>query len=104
MENEIKRLEREHKQFRKEDILKKLRKAKQQLDELLTHKAEGSLRYISRKYYEMGNKASRLLAFQNRKAQSNLIVAKIRNPETNLAETHPREISKRICKILRTAV
>ena len=46
----------------------------------------------------MGNKASRLLAFQLRKAQSNRIFAKIRNPETNLAETHPREISNAFAK------
>lgn len=98
LENEIKSLEREHKQSRKEDILKKLKETKQQLDEVLTHKAEGSLRYISRKYYEMGNKSSRLLAFQLRKAQSNRIVAKIRNPETNLVETHPKEISNAFAK------
>lgn len=46
----------------------------------------------------MGNKASRLLAFQLWKAKSNHIVAKIRNPETNLAKTHPREISNAFAK------
>lgn len=93
LEAEIKKLTREHKQFGKKDILKKLKEVRQQLDEVLTYKAEGAMRYTNRKYYEMGNKASRLLAFQLRKAQSNRAIPKIRNPETNQVETEPTKIS-----------
>ena len=59
----------------------------------MTFKAEGALRYTNRKYYEMGNKASRLLAFQLRKAQSSRTVPKIRNQETSQIETDPTKIS-----------
>ncbi len=89
----LKKLTREHKQFGKKDTFKKLKEVRQQLDEVLTYKAEGALRYINRKYYEMGNKASRLLAFQLRKAQSSPAVPKIRNPETSQVETDPTKIS-----------
>lgn len=91
-------MEKEHKQQVKDDIFKKLKDAKQQLDEILTNKAEENLRYEDRKYYEMGNKASRLLAFQLRKTQSTHIVSKIRNPDTNCIETQPEEISNAFAK------
>ncbi len=42
----------------------------------------------------MGNKASRLLAFQLRTAQSGHAVPKIRHPESNFVETQPKEISE----------
>lgn len=56
LEIEIKRLDREYKQHRKEDTFKKLKEVKPQLDGELTYKAEGALRYINRKYCENGNK------------------------------------------------
>ena len=63
------------------------------LDDLLTRKAEGALRYRSQKYYEMGNRASRLLAFQLRKEQSNCIVPKIRHPKSLAEVSHPAEVA-----------
>lgn len=94
LETKIKQLERKHKLNRRGDMLNKLKGVRQQLDELLTYKAEGAFRYSSRNYYEMGNKASRLLAFQLRKAQFGCTVRKIKHPETNLVETQPKEVSE----------
>lgn len=54
-----------------------LKEVRQQLDEVLTYKAEGALRFTKRKYYEMRNKASKLLAFQLRKAQSSVQFQKL---------------------------
>ena len=90
LESDIKRLEHEHKVSGDKNILEQLHHA---LDELLTRKAEGALRHTNQRYYEMGNRASRLLAFQLRKEQSNRIVPKIRHP-TSLAEvSHPVEVA-----------
>lgn len=87
------RLDREHKTTRDDDTLKRLQYCKAALDELLTCKAEGALRSTSQRYYEMWNRASRLLACQLRKAQSNHIASKIRHP-TSLAEvSHPEEVT-----------
>ncbi len=52
------------------------------------------LRFTKRKYYEMGNKASRLLAFQLRKAQSNRVVPKIKHPDTNRITSQPKEVAE----------
>jgi len=91
IENEIRKLETEHKQTGKIKILECLRKERKKLDDLLTYKAEGALRFVSRKYYEMSNKASRLLAFQLRKAQASRVVPKIKHPDTSTMLTQPNE-------------
>lgn len=46
LEAEIKRLEREHKQYGKQEVLDKLKENRTKLDEILTYKAEGALRFI----------------------------------------------------------
>jgi len=92
IENEIRKLETEHKQTGKIKILECLRKERKKLDDLLTYKAEGALRFVSRKYYEMSNKASRLLAFQLRKAQASRVVPKIKHPDTSTMLTQPNDI------------
>lgn len=61
---------------------------------MLTYKAEGALRFLNRKYYEHGNKASRLLAFQLRKNQSNRIIGKIKCNHTSQILTQPNDITK----------
>lgn len=94
METEITRLEKEHKISRRRNTLELLKQERQKLDELLTYKAEGMLRFVKRKYYEMGNKASRLLAFQLRKAQSNRVVPKIKHPDTDKITSQPKEIAE----------
>lgn len=93
LEDTIKKLQNEHKQTQNKKVLIAMKEAKQKLDDLLTYKAEGALRFVNRKYYEMGNKASRLLAFQLKKAQSGRIVTKIKHPITNIFETQPKDIA-----------
>ncbi len=71
-----------------------MKQNRQKLDDLLTYKAEGALRYTSRKYYEFGNRASQLLAFQLRKAQSSRAVLKIKHPCTGITTSQPKEIAE----------
>jgi len=93
LENKIKELEKEHKRAADKSTFNKLKITRDKLDDLLTFKAEGSLRFINQKYYEMGNRASRLLAFQLRKAQTNRIVSKIKHPASNQIMVKPKEIA-----------
>lgn len=80
LENKIKLLETQHKTTRMSNINTELKEARKALDKLLSYKAEGALRFSKQRYYEMGNKASRLLAFQLRKAQANRTVSKVCHP------------------------
>ena len=102
LENMIKKLEREHKQLRNPEILRQLKAKRQQLDDMLTYKAEGALRFANREYYEWGNRASRLLAFQLRKAQSNRTINKIIEPNSNQNLTQPKEISEAFATYYKT--
>lgn len=91
-ENEIRKLEIEHKQTGKIKTVECLKQERTKLDDLLTYKVEGALRLVSRKYYEMSNKASRLLAFQLRKAQASRVVSKIKHPDTLIMLTQSNDI------------
>lgn len=92
LETEIKRLENEHKRSGKQEVFNKLKENRAKLDEILTYKAEGALRFIDRKYYESGNKASRLLSFQLQKAQASRAVPKIKQLHSNDVETSPKAV------------
>lgn len=94
LEKKIKQLETEHQQSRKKEALHELKETREKLDDLLTYETDGALRFINRKYYEMGNKASHLLAFQLRKEQSDRTVHKIKSPDSDKTLTQPTDIAE----------
>uniref|UniRef100_A0A3P8TVH1 Reverse transcriptase domain-containing protein n=1 Tax=Amphiprion percula TaxID=161767 RepID=A0A3P8TVH1_AMPPE len=94
LESCIQELEQEHKRTKNDNTLKSLYQRRKDLNELLSYKAEGALRFSNQKYYESGNRASRLLAFQLRKAQANRTVSKIMNPSSKKIVHHPKEIAE----------
>ncbi|KAJ0059923.1 hypothetical protein NL108_015598 [Boleophthalmus pectinirostris] len=94
LESEIKRLEQIHKITRDPTILTQLKIQRNNFDRLMTYKAEGAMRFTNQKYYEMGNRASRLLAFQLRKTQASRVVTKIKHPSTSEDVTHPEKIAE----------
>lgn len=83
----------EQKQTTDKKTLKWLLEAKQDPDVLLTYEVEGGLRFTGRTYDDLGNRASRLLAVQLRKAQSSQVVRKIRHPITNQLVLQQKEIA-----------
>ena len=93
LENKIKLLEIQHKNNRSSNTATELKEARKSLDKLLSHKAEGALRFSRQRYYEMGNRASRLLAFQLRKAQANRTVSKVVHPTVARIVSHPKEVA-----------
>lgn len=92
LENKIKVLERQHKGAGSSNVITELTEARKALDKLLSLKAEGALRFTKQRYYENGNRASRLLAFQLRKAQANRTVAKVVHPTNGKTVSHPKEV------------
>lgn len=66
-------MEEKIKEFRSPNVINTLNAARRELDSLLSDKVEGTLIIILiniEKYYEYGNRGSRLLAFRLRKLQS----------------------------------
>ena len=94
LEREIKKLETQYQQSKKQQVLVLLKEKRQKLDDLLIYKSEGVMRFINRKCYEFGKSVCHLLAFQLRKAQSNRVVHKIKCPNTNQVLTQPKDISE----------
>lgn len=94
LEKNIEELEREHKRTADSSTFGELRMAGDKLNDLLTVEAEGALRFTKQRYYEMGNRARRLLAFQLRKAQTNRIISKITHPTSKRILTQPKEIAE----------
>lgn len=92
IESKIRELELEHKRTRNNSVLQELKENRHRLDKLLTYKAEGALRFTNQRYYEMGNRASRLLAFQLRKAQTNRIILKVKHPISKQLVVKPTKI------------
>lgn len=93
LENKIKLLETQHKTTRTRIIATELKEARKALDKLLSYKAEGALRFSRQRYYEIGNRASRLLAFQLRKAQASRTISKICHPILSKTVSQRKEIA-----------
>lgn len=91
LEDEIKKLEHKHKQSATTSVTNDLNATRRQLNSLLSDKIEGCLRFTNQKYYEYGNRASKLLAFRLRKQQSSNVVHRIKS-QANMA-TKPNEIA-----------
>lgn len=70
-----------------------MKETRQKLDQLLTFKAEAALRSVNQNYYEKSNRASKLLAYQLRKKQSERIITKIRHHITKEMKIKPRDIA-----------
>lgn len=93
LEEKIKLLETQHKITRTSNIATELKEVRKALDKLLSYKVEGALRFSKQRYYEMGNRASRLLAFQLRKAQANRTVSKVCHPILRKTVSQPKDIA-----------
>lgn len=94
LENRIKQLEIDPKTTATHSTLLELKETRAALDKLLTYKAEGALRFSKQRYYEMGNRASRLLSFQLRKAQVDRHVPKVYHPKFKEIVSHPQKIAE----------
>lgn len=102
LENKIKQLEIQHRNIGSHRILSELKEARKSLDKLLSYKAEGALRFSKQKYYESGNRASRLLAFQLRKAQADRTVSKVTHPKLRKTVSHPKEVANAFASFYQT--
>lgn len=91
LEVKIRDLEQQHKRTPNLNLLNTLKQTRRDLNNHLSEKIEGNLRFTNQKYYEYGNRASRLLALRLKKQQSSNIVQKLKSGSLTL--TRPDEIS-----------
>ena len=93
-ENTIENLEKQHKQTSNPQLLNKIKDAPREYNSLIADKIKGNLRFINQRYYEHGNRASRLLAIRFRKQRSSNIVKKIKSSHSINPLTKPNEIAE----------
>lgn len=64
MQSQLKQLQREHKQNMDPEIVQEIKKIKQDIDEIYTQEIQKKLFFLKQKYWEVGGKASKLLAYK----------------------------------------
>lgn len=92
-EEDIKNLEKEYRENFNPSVLNRLVRAKYELNTIFSKKAEYSLFRIKQKWYESGEKASKLLANQLKAQQAARQISAIKNDTGNIV-TSQKEINK----------
>ncbi len=82
----------------KQEVLNKLKENRDKLDEILTYKAEGALRFIDRKYYEWGTRLAGYYHFNYGKHKLVEQFSKIKQPHSNNVETSPKAVANTFAK------
>uniref|UniRef100_A0A3B5QIH9 exodeoxyribonuclease III n=1 Tax=Xiphophorus maculatus TaxID=8083 RepID=A0A3B5QIH9_XIPMA len=91
LEDRIRELDLQHKKTRASRILNDLNTSCRELQDLLSEKIEGNLRFAKQQYYENGNRVSRLLAFRLKKQQSSNVVHKLKSGNKSILK--PKDIA-----------
>ena len=92
LEAEIKSLEKEHLKTSSEGIHRALLRKCNQYNVSNTYKTEKTLLRTRQRYYELGDKGKKLLAWQQKKLISTSVIQKIKKPD-NSTTCNPKEIN-----------
>lgn len=74
LENKIKKLERQHIHSCDNTILQKLKSKQLEYNMLNIHKTENTIKRMKHRYYEQGDKAGKILAWQIKKEETNMAI------------------------------
>ena len=81
-----------HKRTGDPSLLPQIKEARNSIDKLLNIEIEKKTRFLKQSYYEVGPKATRLLAKRLKKQQADRTIHKIRDITTNKITYEPKEI------------
>ena len=84
--------EQQHKNKRDPKLLEHIQQLRKQISDRLEQEVEKKTRFCKQAHYELGPKATKLLARRLRKQQVDSSIYKIRDPKTNQLKHHPEEI------------
>ena len=83
LEDNLRRLQKEHTKSLKEDTKAKILILKKEIDEINIQEIQKKLIFTKQRYYEAGGKSLKLLSYKLRKQQADRTIHRIRNPTTN---------------------
>ena len=91
---ELRELEREYQKTPELHIQNKIKLVKLKVNEHLTEEIERKILFTKQSYYEVGPRATKLLARRTRKQLEMSQIHKIRDPQTNNLTTEPKDIER----------
>lgn len=86
------KIEQQHKNMQDPSLLPRIKEIKDNIDGILTAEIEKKTRYLKQSYYEVGPRATKLLAKRLKKQQADRTIHKIRDINTNQIIYEPKEI------------
>lgn len=94
LKSDLKRLEREHKDKLEEDIYQEIKRKRAEINEIYTQEIKKKLLFTKQRYYEVGGKSTKLLAYKLKKQQAKNNIYKIRDPHTRSTVDKTEEIQR----------
>lgn len=80
LEKELENLEKKHKKYIEAEISERISKIKKQIAEIYDADIQKKLVFLKQRYYEVGNKAQKILAYKLRKQQAERVINKTKDP------------------------
>lgn len=75
-------------------VKQEIRKLQGEINDIYTQEAQRNLTFLRQKYYEIGGKSTKYLAYKLRKQQEESTIYKIKNPKTNAIESKLERIQE----------
>lgn len=86
LEGELEQLQRVHSRTLDDQTKQEIGKIRKQIQDMSTQEIQNKLAFLKQRYYEVGGKATKLLAYKLRKQQAENTIHKIRHPELRTIE------------------
>lgn len=102
LETKLKHLQRVHSTTSDEAEKQKIKEVKREIEEMSTQEIQNKLLFLKQRYYEVGGKAMKLLAYKLKKQQADNTISKIRNPDSGAIEHRQGKIQQCFEKFYQT--
>lgn len=94
LQEQLRNLEQRHSVSKDPETSQKMKPIRQDIDKILSEEVERSIRYMKQRYYESGQKATKLLSWRLGKQQAERTIYKIKDPDTNKITSTPEGIQR----------
>lgn len=94
LKSDLKKLESEHKDRLTGHINQEIKKKRADINEIYVEEIQKNLLFIKQRYYEVGGKSTKLLAYKLKKQQAKNNIYKIQDPLTRTTVDKTEEIQK----------
>lgn len=94
LQKNLKELEKSHKQTPDENILQEIKKTKAEINVIYSEEIQKKMLFTKQKYYEIGSKSTKLLAYKLKKQQAKNSIYGVRDPHNGTVRYKTEDIQK----------